>query len=238
MSRAHWVNALMGGSERMPDSTGLRIPVDMALAFHSDAGVWLNDETIGHAGHLLYPREQGAFRGRCRPLPLARPDGHCHDADRLRHPPYLRTRMEPPRALEPRLLRSARAGAPTMLLELLSHQNFADMRYGSDPRFKFLVSRAIYKGILQYISSQYGLPYVVQPLPVEALSTHFAGEGKVAVSWSPVIDSLEVTAAPTGYVVYTRIDDGGFDNGRYTDKPYLLSEQEPGRIYSYKVDRP
>ena len=34
-----------------------------------------------------------------------------------------------------------------MLLELLSHQNFADMRYGSDPRFKFLVSRAIYKGI-------------------------------------------------------------------------------------------
>lgn len=109
------------------------------------------------------------------------------------------------------------------------------MRYGSDPRFKFLVSRAIYKGILQYISSQYGLPYVVQPLPVEALSTHFAGEGKVAVSWSPVIDSLEVTAAPTGYVVYTRIDDGGFDNGRYTDKPYLLSEQEPGRIYSYKV---
>jgi chorismate mutase len=24
------------------------------------------------------------------------------------------------------------------LLELLSHQNFADMRYGSDPRFKFL----------------------------------------------------------------------------------------------------
>lgn len=50
-----------------------------------------------------------------------------------------------------------------------------------------------------------------------------------------VMDSLETTAAPTGYVVYTRIDDGGFDNGRYTDKPYLLSEQEPGRIYSYKV---
>ena len=73
---------------------------------------------------------------------------------------------------------------------------------------------------MQYISSQYGLPYVVQPLPVEALSTHFAGEGKVAVSWSPVIDSLEVTAAPTGYVVYTRIDDGGFDNGRYTAVSY------------------
>lgn len=71
MSRAHWVNALMGGSERMPDSTGLRIPVDMALAFHSDAGVRLNDETIGHAGHLLYPREQGAF-SRAVPTATAR----------------------------------------------------------------------------------------------------------------------------------------------------------------------
>ena len=39
MSRAHWVNALMGGSERLPDEEGLNIPVDMALAFHSDAGV-------------------------------------------------------------------------------------------------------------------------------------------------------------------------------------------------------
>ena len=63
MSRAHWVNALMGGSERMPDSTGLRIPVDMALAFHSDAGVRLNDETIGTLG-IFYTREnKGRFEG-------------------------------------------------------------------------------------------------------------------------------------------------------------------------------
>ena len=235
MSRAHWVNALTGGSERMPDSTGLRIPVDMALAFHSDAGVRLNDETIGTLG-IFYTRENkgrfegGADRYRSRDLTDIVMTQIVSDIRRTCEPEWNR------RGLWNRAYYEARVpGAPTMLLELLSHQNFADMRYGSDPRFKFLVSRAIYKGILQYISSQYGLPYVVQPLPVEALSTHFAGEGKVAVSWSPVIDSLEVTAAPTGYVVYTRIDDGGFDNGRYTDKPYLLSEQEPGRIYSYKV---
>jgi len=40
-----------------------------------------------------------------------------------------------------------------MLLELLSHQNLADMKYGIDPRFKFLVSRAIYKGMLRYCGS-------------------------------------------------------------------------------------
>ena len=55
MSRAHWVNALMGGSERLPDSAGLRIPVDMALAFHSDAGRARRRRHHRHAGHLLHP---------------------------------------------------------------------------------------------------------------------------------------------------------------------------------------
>ena len=235
MSRAHWVNALMGGSERLPDSAGLRIPVDMALAFHSDAGVRDGDGIIGTLGIFFTRENKGKFQGgadryRSRDLTDLVQTQIVEDIRRTCEPAWSRRGMWNRAYYEARV-----PGVPTMLLELLSHQNFADMRLGHDPRFKFLVSRAIYKGILQYISSQYGLPYVVQPLPVEALSTHFAGEGKVAVSWSPVIDSLEVTAAPTGYVVYTRIDDGGFDNGRYTDKPYLLSEQEPGRIYSYKV---
>ena len=126
-------------------------------------------------------------------------------------------------------------GVPTMLLELLSHQNFADMRYGSDPRFRFSVARAVYKGILRYLASQYGVPYVVQPLPVGEVAAEFAGGDEVRVSWTPVADSLEATAAPDGYVVYTRIDDGGFDNGRYTAEPFFVERQEPGRIYSYRI---
>ncbi|HCN14293.1 MAG TPA: xanthan lyase, partial [Alistipes sp.] len=114
-------------------------------------------------------------------------------------------------------------------------QNFADMRLGNDPRFKFLVSRAVYKGILRYISSQYDSPYVVQPLPVEAFSASFTDAGRTLLRWSPVVDSLEQTAAPDGYIVYTRIGDGGFDNGRRVDVPQLEVDQEPGRIYSYRV---
>ena len=235
MSRAHWVNALMGGSERMPDSTGLRIPVDMALAFHSDAGVRLNDETIGTLG-IFYTRENkgrfegGADRYRSRDLTDIVMTQIVSDIRRTCEPEWNR------RGLWNRAYYEARVpGAPTMLLELLSHQNFADMRYGSDPRFKFLVSRAIYKGILQYISSQYELPYVVQPLPVESLAAEFAADGKVAVSWSPVMDSLETTAAPTGYVVYTRIDDGGFDNGIRVDGTTVRMTQQRGHTYSYRV---
>jgi len=65
---------------------------------------------------------------------------------------------------------------PTMLLELLSHQNFTDMRYGLDPRFRFTVSRAIYKGMLKYLSYNSGQPYIVQPLSVEQFSSRFVAK--------------------------------------------------------------
>lgn len=235
MSRAHWVNALMGGSARLPDSAGLRIPLDMALAFHSDAGVRDGDTLVGTLG-IYYTRENkgrfegGADRYRSRDLTDVVMTQIVGDIRRTWEPEWNR------RGLWNRAYYEARVPAvPTMLLELLSHQNFADMRYGSDPRFKFLVSRAVYKGILKYIASQYDVPYVVQPLPVEAMATEFTGADKVCVSWKPVVDSLETTAAPDGYIVYTRIDDGGFDAGCYTAKPYFIARQEPGRLYSYKV---
>ena len=146
MSRAHWVNALAGGSERMPDSAGLRIPIDLALAFHSDAGVRDGDETIGTLG-IFYTREQGgrfhggADRYRSRDLTDLVMTQVVSDIRRTWEPAWNR------RGLWNRAYYEARVpGVPTMLLELLSHQNFADMRYGSDPRFKFLVSRAVYKG--------------------------------------------------------------------------------------------
>ena len=85
-------------------------------------------------------------------------------------------------------------GVPTMLLELLSHQNFADMRLGHDPRFKFLVSRAVYKGILRYVSSQYDLPYVVQPLPVEAFAAEFAAAHGVEFPDAYYYDDLVIYA--------------------------------------------
>ncbi len=234
-SRAHWVNALMGGSSRLPDSVGLRVPIDMVLAFHSDAGVRDGDETIGTLGIYCTKDNKGRFEGgaeRNRSRDLT-------DIVMTHVVRDIRARWEPEwsrRGMWDRAYYEARVPwAPTMLLELLSHQNFADMRYGHDPRFKFTVSRAVYKGILQYISSQYGVPYVVQPLPVAAPSLEFVGRNRVLLEWEPVLDSLEVTAAPTGYVVYTRVDDRGFDNGRYTDKPSLELEQDTGRIYSYKI---
>ena len=58
------------------------------------------------------------------------------------------------------------------------------MRLGHDPNFKFTVGRALYKAILQYICSQHGRDYVVQPLPVSHFAIRF-GQKKntLELSW-------------------------------------------------------
>ena len=41
-----------------------------------------------------------------------------------------------------------------------------------------------------------------------------AENGKAEIKWVPTIDELEETAVPEGFILYTRKDDGGFDNGK------------------------
>lgn len=237
MSRAHWVNAVMGGSERLPKEKGKSIPLDLALAFHSDAGVRTNEDIIGTLGIYYTHNNGGRFEGGAdrylsRDLTDLVMSQIVGDIRQVYEPNWSR------RGMWNRSYYEARVPAvPTMLLELLSHQNFADMRYGNDPRFKFLVSRAIYKGILRYLSSQYNKPYTVQPLPVESFSAMFVSEDSadVMLKWSAVRDELEPTANPDYYIVYTRIDDGGFDNGRKVESTSVRMQQKRGHKYSYRV---
>ena len=70
---------------------------------------------------------------------------------------------------------------PGMLLELLSHQNLADMRYGLDPNFRFTVSRAIYKGMLKFLAWINDFDYTVQPLPVDGFEVHLNAEGEASL---------------------------------------------------------
>jgi tetratricopeptide (TPR) repeat protein len=123
---------------------------------------------------------------------------------------------------------------PTMLLELLSHQNFADMRYGHDPSFQFDVSRAIYKGILRYLSSQNGVDYTVAPLPVNSFAIELC-DNKANISWAATVDPLEPTATPDYYILYTRIGESGFDNGKRVENNSTTITLEPGKHYSFRI---
>lgn len=240
MSRGRWVNVLSGGSARNPKQKGLGVPVDMAFAFHTDAGTFLTDSIVGTLGiYTRYSNDSdkypnGESRMNARELT---------DVIQTQIVADVRSQFEPKwsrRGLWDRSYAESRTSeVPSMLLELLSHQNFADMKYGLDPAFRFTVSRAIYKGILKYFSLFNGGQYTVQPLPVKNFTAAFApaGEGglKVKLSWSAVPDPLEATAAPTAYVVYTREDNGGFDNGVVVKDTSAWMPISPNKIYSYKV---
>lgn len=233
--RGKWVNYLAGGSSVNPDEKGLNIPIDLALAFHSDAGTTLNDSIIGTLGiYYTHTEEEkyanGASRYLARDLTDLIQSNIVRDIRTLYEPRWSRRGMWNQSYFEARVPR-----VPAMLLELLSHQNFADMRYGLDPRFRFTVSRAVYKGMLQFLSSVSGTDYVVQPLPVDHLSVKMTDEDIIELSWLPVSDPLEPTAEPEQYIVYTRIGNGDFDNGVLVKGNHYHAQLPAGVVCSYKV---
>ena len=235
-SRPLWVNWMGGGSDVLPDRQGLRVPLDLSLAFHTDAGTTKGDATIGTL--MIYESEtegrttyaNGASRELAGILAdtiqklivrdvraLHEPEWNCRG---IWNKPYFEARVPE---------------VPAVLIELLSHQNFADMRYGLDPRFRFTVSRAIYKGMLRFISSQRSRPCVVQPLPPHSVMASVDSNGDAHIRWRATDDPLEPSASPSGYVVYTRIDSCGWDNGVMVEDTTYSVPLDRDHIYSWKI---
>jgi len=236
-SRGCWVNYLNNGSINSPLNKGLGIPLDLAFAFHTDAGTTNNDSIVGTLGiyTLLNSFGESVFRNgvsrwASRDLTDIVQSQLVSDIRRKFAPEWQTRGMWNKSYSESRVPQ-----VPTMLLELLSHQNFADMRYGHDPRFKFEVSRSIYKGMLKYLAHTNGFQYTVQPLPVKNFSSRLMEKNTVKLQWNAVIDEAETTAVSTQYVLYTRIDNGGFDNGVIVNADSVVLPIVPGKVYSYKV---
>lgn len=234
--RPRWVNYLAGGTKINPEGKGLGIPVDLSFAFHSDAGTKIDNTIVGILSIYTLQSNGGTefldgdSRYANRDLADLVQTQITNDVRTQCEPNFTRRQLMNGNYAESRI-----PEVPSMLLELLSHQNFADMRYGLDPRFRFVVSRAIYKGILKFLSAKDGRPYVVQPLPVDNFSVEFAGNDKVQLKWRPVADSLEPTAKPDSYIVYTRKGDGSFDNGTLVKDTAYTASVAPGQMYSFKV---
>ena len=234
-ARGQWVNYLAGGSQANPKQAGLGVPLHLSLAFHSDAGV-KRDSIIGtlmiytdfdNDKNKTYPT--GVSRQLARDYGDYMQSQIVNDVRALYAPHWMRRHLHNSSYAEARYPK-----VPAVLLELLSHQNYDDMRYGLDPRVKFTISRAIYKGMLRFIHAQYGTELVVQPLPVQQMAMKRKGN-EIVVSWEATEDVLEPTAKPTYYVVYTRENDGDWDNGvRIKNKSYTFTPT-PGTRYDIKV---
>ena len=225
-ARPRWVNYLKEQAH---------IPIDMAFAFHSDAGTTPDDSIIGTLGIYMSKSNDGIYTNRksreiARDLTDMIQTQILSDVRKVYNPQWSRRGMWNQSYIEARI-----PDVPTMLLELLSHQNFADMRYGLDPRFHFLICRAIYKGMLRYICFQNKQEPIVQPLPPDRLYTELVETNKVRIGWKAVQDTLEESASPTAYILYSRKGSGGFDNGTLVKGEEIILPIETGIIHSYKV---
>lgn len=235
-SRSEWVNYLAGGSQAIPDQTlGLRVPLDLSFAFHTDAGVTQDNSTIGtlsiYRSNGFGNYADGTPRIASRYLADMVGRQLVDDARSKFDPHWTNRGLTQENLYEIRVPQ-----IPGMLLEYLSHQNFADMRLGLDPDFLFSSSRAIYKGILKFIGKRDHREVVVQPLPVNSFAITPNGDAFL-LSWKPTLDSLESTAVPTRYVVEERVGahGGAFKELTVVSSPQFTVKVTDGEIHSFRV---
>lgn len=233
-ARSAAVNYLSRGSiynQQVGD--GLRVPLELNIAFHTDAGYKMTGEFIGPLA--IYKTDfneglTGAGLDRYVSRDLASMLLTNLTTD-------LRAYNWTARKLWNRDYGEAREPmTPACILEMLSHQNFYDLRLGYDPKFKFDMCRSIYKTIVKFIATEHKRDYVIQPLPVTDFSISLNEKKQTAnLSWTPVNDPLEPTATPQKYIVYTRIGNMGFDNGTLVSGTTFSISLEPDMVYSFKV---
>lgn len=233
--RSYMTNYLAGGSCYLPSDSGLHVPIELSVAIHSDAGLRNDNSYIGTLGIYTTDFNDGKLpagmhrlssRDLCDRI-MTQVD---HDLTAL----YGRWQR---RAMFDRNYSETREPQiPSMILEMFSHQNFSDMVKAHDPMFKFNMARAVYKGILKYSAFQHGKSYTVAPLPVKDFFIRLnESEHEMELSWAPQNDPLEASARPSGYIVYTKKGDSGFDNGTYVKSPNLTIGVERDCMYAFKV---
>lgn len=241
--RGNMLNYLAAGSPYVPtwnNVQGGHVPFELSLAVHSDAG-YRSDSSI--YGSLAISTTQDGNEQTVFPSGLSRQASSdfaqtlltslTSDISRTFGVSWTQREHWDRNYAETRM-----PAVPSAILETMSHQNFYDMRYGHDPLFKFTLARSVYKSILRFVNFEHGVTsYKVQPLPPHAFAVQFAGNGeKVRLTWQPTPDSLEASAMPTGYVLYTKVGDEAFDNGfavgNVTECTVPVAK---GKLYAFRV---
>lgn len=216
--RAMWVNSL--------DE-----PIDLCIALHTDGQDSGNDSTtIGTL--VIYTAKDDEGKTTLR-------DGRDRETTNRNLADWVQTQLtQDLRHLAPNWTRRQLLEAnycesrvpvvPSIILEVLSHKNMADMKYGLDPNFRFAASRAVYKGILRFIN---GKNAVVQPLPVKEIAIDANG----LLKWRAQADSIEPSAKPTYYLVYVQENDGEWDVQQVDKRTEIKLPFKRGVRYNYYV---
>ncbi len=232
--RSLMTNWLAAGSSYVPGK-GKNVPIDLALAIHSDAGIAPSGSYVGTLG--ICTTQQGdnqlgkdLSRNVSKTLAEEMISNIKKDIDQTFHIDWNTRSVRDRNYSETRLPK-----VPSMIIETLSHQNFNDIRLGQDPNFKFVLARSIYKTILRYEAKMHNTSYTVQPLTPIQFRLKLINEHKVCLQWDAVSDPYEPTAFPTSYNVYTAINQGSFDNGVNVKGTSYEIDLEPGKLYNFRI---
>lgn len=217
-SRGTWVNSL-------------QTPVDLCIALHTDGFDSGNDSTIVGTLAIYTAKDDDGNTTLRDGSDREKTNRNLADwiqtsvTNDLKHwnPEWTRRQLKEANYCESRM-----PVVPSIILELLSHKNMADMKYGLNPAFRFAAARAVYKGILRYLN---GPNAIVQPLPVQELSVNAEG----LLRWLPQLDSLESSAVPTYYMVYIQANDGEWDVQQVEKKTELQLDLKPNVKYNFYV---
>lgn len=229
---ANWVS---GGSIFNKANAGLEVPLELYFALHTDAGYMRGDTLYGSLGICTTNFNDGLLgEGHSRYISRDLTDMVLSGLRRDLKPAIGRSwayrgiwDKNYCESREPMIL--------SMLLELLSHQNYWDMKLALNPNFRFQASRSIYKSMLRYVSFMHDREYVVQPLPVDHFCIKKNSNGTLSLSWKAVADTLEPTAMPDGYIVYTAMDDNGFNSGTFVPVNSWNFSPQKDHLYRFRV---
>ena len=233
--RSNMTNWLAGGSTYVPTLEGKKVPIELSLAVHSDAGyTTVNDSIIGSLAICTTSFNDGRLNsGVSRMVSHDFADSLLTGLQRDISGKY---RKWTRRYLWDRNYSETRKPeVPSAIIETMSHQNFADMRRGLDPNFRFTLARSLYKTILRFVNGNHSVPSVVQPLPVSNFRIERNSSGGLRLSWIAEKDEQEPTAVPTSYIVYTSEEGMGFDNGTVVYTSSFDFEAKKGVNYCFKV---
>ena len=235
-ARSKMTNWLAGGSCFVPGKDGKKVPIELSLAVHSDAGY--NNDFRSIYGSLsictTYAKDgklaDGTTRQQSKDFATMLLNNLGSDMKAI----YGTWNI---RELYDRNYSETRVPEmPSAIIEILSHQSFPDMVMAQDPGVKFSIARSLYKTILHYTSHRHGKSYIVAPLPPERPSVRFVGDGIVELQWEDQNDPLEPSAKATSYILYTAAGSGSdFDNGEISDGKKIRLKLSPGALYRFKV---
>lgn len=128
---------------------------------------------------------------------------------------------------------------PIFLGEWLFHDSATDMAMYHDPKFRQIMARAIYQGIVKFWAARNGTAVNLLPEPPRNFRCRAIGQDRVQLDWvAPETDAQGIRGqAATGYKIYRSLHGKGFPAGLQIGNmtTHTVTGLEPGKVYYFRL---